>query len=377
MNLRKAHSTASKSQVSLYNCPGLELLPENRGAKVPQPQPPPIPLPAPPSTFSTDTDDHAGGELPITTSTSSLIFVQTRPRPKVAPSPSNSPQKDDPKEGERSTIQTQARKRGERRNAWTVDQRDQTLLRVETNVQRTRLDELEMRFQEFAEASERERKELTARLADVERLAKEQQRIIKCLAPVGDIGRIDLERGELSPITIQDLADLVGSLRLAFLLCLGIATMMSRTPDLESPMFSPVITFDNGSCQLKRSNTLADGYLDRVRRQGEFGADGQLNSRGWSQFIGLRRMDRRYGELPDSPVVREGSEATLVASPSSSDLLPRMTHEARSGDADQEDGVQGSGEVALDYERMKQWTPNMQEILEKLRTFESGSPARR
>jgi hypothetical protein len=34
----------------------------------------------------------------------------------------------------------------------------------------------------------------------------------------------------------------------------------------------------------------------------------------------------------------------------------------------------GDGKVALDEERMKQWTPNMQEILAKLRTFESTTP---
>jgi hypothetical protein len=380
MNLRKAHSTASKSQVSLYNCPGLELLPENRGIKAPQP--PPIPLPAPPSTFSTDTDDPVGGELPITTSTSSLLFTQTRSRQKTVSSPSTSPQKDDSKEDERFVLQTQARKRGERRNAWTTDQRDQTVLRVETNAQRTRLEELEMRFQEFVEASERERRGLTARLADVERLVEEQQGVIKCLqslVPVRDTGRIDWGHGELSPTTMQDLADLLGSLYLVFP-CLGIATGMRRTPALESPMFSPAITFENGSCPLKRSNTLADGYIDRVRRQGELNNDRQRNNEDWSQFIngtGLRRMDRRDGELPDSPVVREGSEATLVSSPSSSDLLPRMTHEARSSDGDQDARMLGNREPVSDYERMKQWTPNMQEILAKLRTFESGSPTER
>ena len=74
-------------------------------------------------------------------------------------------------------------------------------------------------------------------------------------------------------------------------------------------------------------------------------------------------MDRRGEELPDSPVVREGSEATLVASPS--DLDPGIIHEARLGEANR--GVP-------DDEGMKQWTPNMQEILAKLRTFESASP---
>ena len=202
MNLRKSHSTALKSQVSLYNCSGLEFLSENRGARLPQP--PSIPLPAPPSTFSTDTDDHASGEPPISTSTSSLIFVQTRSRPKTVSSPSNSPQKDEPKEDERLVLQTQTRRRGERRHAWTSDQRDQTLLRVETNAQRTRLDELEMRFQEFAESKERERKELTVRLAGVERLIEEQQRVIKrlqSLAPLRDTDRIDWERGEPGPLS--------------------------------------------------------------------------------------------------------------------------------------------------------------------------------
>ena len=201
MNLRKAHSTASKSQVLLRSYPVLEVLPENRGVKIPQP--PSIPLPAPPSTFSTDTDDHASGELPITTSTSSLSFVQTRSRQKTVSSPSNSPQKDEPKEVERLALQTQTRKRGERRNAWTTDQRDQTLLRVETSAQRTRLDELEMRFQEFVEASERERKELTARLTGVERLVEEQRQVIRSLqslSQLGDTGRIDWERGEMNPL---------------------------------------------------------------------------------------------------------------------------------------------------------------------------------
>ena len=195
MNLRKAHSSASKSQVSLHNCPGLELLPENRGGKVPQP--PSIPLPAPPSTFSTDTDDYMSGEPPITTSTSSLIFVQTRSRPKTVSSPSDSPQKDERKEDERLVLQAQSRKRGERRNAWTADQRDQTLLRVEMNTQRTRLEELEVKFQELTEASERERKKFAARLASVERLVEEQEQVIRALAPFRDADRINWERGEL------------------------------------------------------------------------------------------------------------------------------------------------------------------------------------
>lgn len=156
--------------------------------------------------------------------------------------------------------------------------------------------------------------------------------------------------------------------------------MMMRTPDLEPSMFSPAITFENGSCPLKRSNTLADGYLDQVRRQGELNGDGQWNSKDWNQFIngaGFRRMDRREGELPDSPVVREGSEATLVSSPSPSDLLPRITHEVGSGGTNQDATMLGNKEVAPDYERMRQWTPNMQEILAKLRTFDSGSPTGR
>lgn len=153
---------------------------------------------------------------------------------------------------------------------------------------------------------------------------------------------------------------------------------MARTPDLGSSMFSPVVTFENGPCTLKRSNTLPDGHLDWVRRQGTREADGKRNSHDWSQFInGTGRMpvDRRGGELPDSPLVREGSEATLVSSPS--DPTPRIIHEARSGEVDRGATMLGTGEGAPDYERMKQWTPNMEEILAKLRTFGGGSPTGR
>lgn len=99
-------------------------------------------------------------------------------------------------------LQTQTKRRGERRNAWTTDQRDQTLLRVEADTQRTRLDEFEKRFREFVETSEKERKELAARLASVEHLVGEQQQVIRYLksqAPLRDGGRIDWERGESSP----------------------------------------------------------------------------------------------------------------------------------------------------------------------------------
>ena len=377
MNLRKAHSTASKSQVSLYNCPGLELLPEGRGARVPQP--PPIPLPAPPSTFSTDTDDYVSGEPSITTSASSLIFVQSRSRPRTVPSPSNSPQRDEPKEDERAIVQTQPKKRGERRNAWTTDQRDQTLLRVEVNAQRLRLDELAMRFQELAEGNEKERKELTTRLADVERLVEEQQQVIEylqSLAPLRDTGRIDWERGELSLLSSTSqifLAHLILCLLARFRL--DITAIMARTPDLESPMFSPVNTFENGSCPLRRSNTLPDGHLDRTRRQGALDSAGRRNSKDWNQFISgasLRRMDRRGAELPDSPVVREGSEATLVSS--LSDVVLEITHEPRPCSTNRGVAMVANGKIAPGDERMKQWTPNMQEILAKLRTFESTSP---
>lgn len=153
---------------------------------------------------------------------------------------------------------------------------------------------------------------------------------------------------------------------------------MAHTPDMGSPMFSPVVMFEGGSRSLKRSNTLPDGRLNRARRQGTPGeADGKRNSKDWSRFIGragLRFVDRCGGELPDSPIVREGSEATLVSSPSPSDLTSRITCEARSSDANRGAMMLRPGEDVPDYERMKQWTPNMQEILAKLRTFESASP---
>lgn len=191
MNLRKAHSTASKTQVSLHNGPGVELLPEGRGIGVPQP--PSIPLPAPPSVFSVDTDDHATDKLPIDSSTSSLTLVQPRIRPRAVFS-------DEPKEDERMVLQQSSRKRGERKNLLTADQRDQTLLRVEASAQRMRLDELASRFQVFVEENEKEQKELVGRLADVERLVEEQQQVIKhlqSLLPFRDSGRVYWEPGEL------------------------------------------------------------------------------------------------------------------------------------------------------------------------------------
>lgn len=215
MNLRKAHSTASKSQASLHNGPGFELLPESRGVKVPQP--PSIPLPVPPSAFPVETDDHVVDKVPINTSISFPTPAQTRTQPNTVSSSSSSLQRDEPKEDERTVPQQSTRRRGERRNQLTADQRDQTLLRVEASAQRVRLDELAIKFEELAEENERERKELTARLADVERLVKEQQQVIKHLqsmVPLRNTGRIDWESGELrSSITTQGSVDLGGSLR--------------------------------------------------------------------------------------------------------------------------------------------------------------------
>lgn len=210
MNLRKAHSTALKSQVSLHNGPGLELLPESRGARAPQP--PSIPLPAPPSAVPIDTDDHVTDGLPIATSASSLIFVQTRTRPSTVSSSSSSPQRDESKDEGRLVLQQPNRRRGERKHPLTTDQRDQTLLRVEASAQRARLDELAMEFQEFAKENERERKEFVARLADVERLVEQQQQVIKqleALVLLRDSERIDWERGEpKSSIIMGDPTDL-------------------------------------------------------------------------------------------------------------------------------------------------------------------------
>lgn len=236
-----------------------------------------------------------------------------------------------------------------------------------------------MRFQELAEGNEKERKELTTRLADVERLVEEQQQVIEylqSLAPLRDTGRIDWERGELSLLSSTSqifLAHLILCLLARFRL--DITAIMARTPDLESPMFSPVNTFENGSCPLRRSNTLPDGHLDRTRRQGALDSAGRRNSKDWNQFISgasLRRMDRRGAELPDSPVVREGSEATLVSS--LSDVVLEITHEPRPCSTNRGVAMVANGKIAPGDERMKQWTPNMQEILAKLRTFESTSP---
>ena len=219
MNLRKAHSTVSQSHVSLPNGPGLKLLPERRGPKAPQP--PSIPLPAPPSVFPIDADDHVADKLPITTSTSSLIPVQTRARSKTVSSSSCSPQRDEPRADERVQLQQLTRKRGERRNPLTTDQRDQTLLRVEVSGQRVRLDELAARYQEFTEQSERERKQLVARLTDLECLVEEQRQVIKdlqSLAPLRGSTGLSWERGESSPRSrhTRNLVDLGGSLDFGF-----------------------------------------------------------------------------------------------------------------------------------------------------------------
>jgi len=215
MNLRKAHSTVSKSQISMPNGPSLKLLPESRCAKAPQP--PSIPLPAPPSVSPIDADEHAADKLPITTSTSSLIPVQTRARSKTVSSSSSSPQRDEPRADERVYPQQLTRKRGERRNPLTTDQRDQTLLRVEVSGQRLRLDELAARYQEFTEQNERERKQLVARLTDLECLVEEQRQVIKdlqSLAPLRDTVGLSWERGELTPRSRHtcNLSDLHGSL---------------------------------------------------------------------------------------------------------------------------------------------------------------------
>jgi hypothetical protein len=156
---------------------------------------------------------------------------------------------------------------------------------------------------------------------------------------------------------------------------------MTQTPDLGSSVFSPVVTFESGSRLLKRSNTLPDGHMDWEKRQGALGeADGKRNNRDWSRLVNgtsFRRIDWRGSELANSPVMREGSEATLVSSPSPSDLAARTIHEAGAGDSGRDATMLEAGEQARDYERMRQWTPNMQEILAKLRTFESGSPTGR
>jgi len=138
-------------------------------------------------------------------------------------------------------------------------------------------------------------------------------------------------------------------------------------------MFSPVVAFEDGSSPLKRSYTLPDGRWEK--RQGALGeVGGPPNGQNWSRFINgtsLTAMNRRGGELPDSPVVTGGSEATLVSSPSQSDLTSRIQSEAGPGDVDGDATTLCPGEGA---KRMEQWTPNMEEILAKLRTFGSGSP---
>ena len=146
-----------------------------------------------------------------------------------------------------------------------------------------------------------------------------------------------------------------------------------RTPDMGSSTFSPVVAFEDGLCPLKRSNTLPDGRWEK--RQGALGdVGGPPNGQNWSRFINgtsLTAMNRCGGELPDSPVVRGDSEATLVSSPSQSDPTSQIRYEARSSEADGDATTVGAGEAA---ERVEQWTPNMEEILAKLRTFGSGSP---
>lgn len=150
---------------------------------------------------------------------------------------------------------------------------------------------------------------------------------------------------------------------------------MTQTPELGSSVFSPVVMFGSGSRSLKRSNTLPDGHMDWETRQGAPGeADGKLSNKDWSRFTNgtnLRRIDRRGSELAD---MREGSEATLVSSPS--DQAVRTTYETKSSSEDRDATMLGAGEDVPDYEGMKQWTPNMQEILAKLRTFGGSPPGR-
>ena len=145
---------------------------------------------------------------------------------------------------------------------------------------------------------------------------------------------------------------------------------MMQTPDMGSSMFSPVVAFEDDSRLLKRSYTLPDGRWEK--RQGALGdVGGPHNSQNWSRptnGTSLTLSNRRGGVLPDSPVVREGSEVTLVSSPS------QIPYETRSNEASRDATTLGTGEGAQNDEKVEQWTPNMEEILAKLRTFGSGSP---
>lgn len=357
-------------------------------------KPPMIPLPAPPSTFSVDSEDQAIQSssaisiptIPSLASCNSLVLLQSRSSGSISMTPSTGSTPRDTRVEEK-TQEHIGKARFEHVPKQSVaEMKELHLLRVETNAQRTRYDDLATKVVVLMERHDRERDEMCRRIDALEEEAKYMEE---------DIKKLTLARGSGDGTTNGLLETPASTMD-------GIDDFL-MTPDVDTG--SPSSPFDHAhrlltaapkEKMLRRSNTMPEGFdaMDGTGRRPSTSGK-KISKRGSAWLLataGLRPKFSGSGAnitnaslpgrglgldcaLPDSPMIREGASVSVervsgsysvpalntsgTSKLSNLTVRPSLLVRPRGGKA-------RGGQVP---------TPDMEEILAKLRSFESHSPA--
>jgi hypothetical protein len=267
------------------------------------------------------------------------------------------------------------------------DLREQHLLRVEMNAQRVRFDELVSKVGKIDEKAQSERAEMRKRIDVLEEEGREMEQEIKRLkTAAGDGVRACCGCGGKA-----------GFLETPGSTMDGIDDFLTTPTDIGSPA-SPfeyarrLLSNTPKEKTLRRSNTMPDGFDDESGGGVRPATSGRKGNRGSSTWImataGLlpkfgggihgtkapNGNEKGLGLLPDSPIISEELRSS-VSEGRISNSVPELstgTTGVNSKDAtlsisERARGIRGRG-----LEKNK--APNMEEILARLRSFESHSP---
>lgn len=343
-----------------------------------------IPLPAPPSTFSVDSEDqvvHSSSTVSIPTipslaSNNSFVSLESRSGRSASITQSTSSTQREPRTEEKNIGRT----RFEHVQKQSVaEMKEIHSLRVEMNAQRAKYDDLAHKLESLIERQDRERVEMCRRVDILEEEAKDMEAEIKRLTSGPTKGGLLETPGS----TMDDIDDFL------------------MTPDAGSPS-SPLeyarrlLTTAPKEKMLRRSNTMPDGFDESDKTESRPGKKvSNRSSSAWllatagllPKFAGgsgakMTSPGRGLGldfALPDSPMIREGmsvsasagreSNSSSVAALSTAGTSKSPAREV-SPSVTRPRGARGRG-----GREEKGTTPNMEEILARLRSFESHSPA--
>jgi hypothetical protein len=358
-------------------------------------KPPASPLPTPPALSKNSNDEMGKFTSLISNATMSRsVRSPSRSRPVLQMSTSSDSHLrgssvHDPQQDRVGILKTKKETHERKQSAGAL--KEQHFLRVEISEQRARFDELASKVTSIISKSELERDEMRRRVDVLETETRDMAQEIKRLTTIVMDGHKLANRSEIGGF-LETPASTVEAIDDILMTPSGVESPSStferaRRPSLTTPKV------------LRRSNTMPDGFegLGTVSRPMASGKKSSRSSSPWimdssgllPKFVGGLRTgttERGLGldfALVDSPVVKENSINSVPdtqVSSSYSSSVPTLSSSMRSQSRPtivQSPSAATLTERLLGFRsrsRREKSSPNMEEILAKLRSFESHSP---